>query len=98
MSRFKFACSCGKRLAAYDWMVGRLVSCPKCGRTLTVPTPFQAEDHFKRMIEEGYTPERRQIGKPVERASRTKRIVIVASILLLVLAATAVVLWTWVLH
>ena len=56
MSRFKFMCGCGKRLAAYDWMVGRLLTCPKCGATLTVPTPFQAEQNLHEMIDEGYDP------------------------------------------
>lgn len=95
MSRFKFACSCGKRLAAYDWMVGRLLSCPKCGRTLTVPTPFQAEDQFNAMIQKGYTPERRQIGKPIIRPNWKKRLLIAGGVLF-VLAAVAVVLWVWV--
>ena len=42
--RFKFACTCGKRLAAYSWMVGRVTECPKCHTTLTIPTPERAAE------------------------------------------------------
>ena len=98
MSRFKFACSCGKRLAAYDWMVGRLLTCPKCGRTLTVPTPFQAEDQLNKMIEGGYAPERRQIGKPIEKASRFKWLVVVAAVLGLTGALVLAGAIGWFLH
>ena len=95
MSRFKFACSCGKRLAAYDWMVGRLLNCPKCGRTLTVPTPFQAEDQFNKMVESGYTVERRRIGRPVVRLNWKKRLLVAAGVVV-VLGAVAAALWLWV--
>jgi len=93
MSRFKFACNCGKRLAAYDWMVGRLLSCPKCGRTLTVPTPFKAEDQLKKMIETGYTPEKRQIGKPVRKPNWPKRIGILAGAIAVGAALACAVLY-----
>ncbi|HUW56521.1 MAG TPA: hypothetical protein VMZ92_07790 [Planctomycetota bacterium] len=86
MSRFKFACSCGKRLAAYDWMVGRILSCPNCGRTLTVPTPFQAEDQLSDMIDKGYTPTRRRFGQPMERKSLLGRVVLVVVVGLLAVA------------
>jgi hypothetical protein len=66
MSRFKFVCSCGKRLAAYDWMVGQVINCPKCGNTLTVSTPFQGEEKLAEMIEKGYSPTRRRFGKPFD--------------------------------
>lgn len=42
--RFKFTCSCGKRLAAYSWMVGKATECPKCNQMLTVPTPERAAE------------------------------------------------------
>ena len=42
--RFKFTCTCGKRLAAYSWMVGKITECPKCGKTLTIPTPQRAAE------------------------------------------------------
>ncbi len=40
--RFKFTCTCGKRLAAYSWMVGKITECPKCNTTMTIPTPERA--------------------------------------------------------
>jgi hypothetical protein len=91
MSRFKFACNCGKRLAAYDWMVGQIISCPKCGRTLTVPTPFAAEEKLAEMIEKGYTPTRRKIGVPVDRLARRRHVITVFAVIALVLAAVAAV-------
>ena len=87
MSRFKFACSCGKRLAAYDWMVGRILSCPSCGRTLTVPTPFQAEDQLNEMIDKGYSPMRRKLGQPMEKKSMVGRVALVLAALILAIAA-----------
>ena len=42
--RFKFTCTCGKRLAAYSWMAGKVTECPKCGKTLTIPTPERAAE------------------------------------------------------
>ncbi|HUU43618.1 MAG TPA: hypothetical protein VMY39_03300 [Planctomycetota bacterium] len=93
MSRFKFACSCGKRLAAYDWMVGRLLSCPKCGRTLTVPTPFQAEDQLQRMIEGGYTPFRRRLGRPIRRMGWPARIGLLAGLLAVAAGVACAVLY-----
>jgi hypothetical protein len=89
MSRFKFVCGCGKRLAAYDWMVGHIVSCPKCGRTLTVPTPFRAEEKLHEMMERGYSVTRRKIGIPVDQKARKRHIGIVLGIVVLVLAAAA---------
>jgi len=87
MSRFKFVCGCGKRLAAYDWMVGRIVSCPRCGRTLTVPTPFKAEDQLHEMMERGYNPTRRKIGIPVDQKARKKHVVVILGVVVLVAAA-----------
>ena len=93
MSRFKFACNCGKRLAAYDWMVGQVINCPKCGRTLTVPTPFQAEEHIAEMVEKGYSLQRRKIGKPVDPAEkRHKHLFIFAVIASVVVFAAAIYL------
>ena len=89
MSRFKFACTCGKRLAAYDWMVGRILSCPNCGRTLTVPTPFQAEDQLNEMIDKGYTPTRRKLGQPFERKSPLKLTALVVLAVVLAVVALA---------
>lgn len=40
--RFKFLCTCGKHLAAYSWMAGKILECPKCGTILTVPKPEDA--------------------------------------------------------
>ncbi len=91
MARFKFACNCGKRLAAYDWMVGQVVSCPKCGRTLTVPTPFQAEEHLAEMVERGYQLSRRQLGRPVDPAEKRHKILAVLVILALIIAFAAAV-------
>ena len=91
MSRFKFACNCGKRMAAYDWMVGQVVSCPKCGRTMTVPTPFAAEEHIAEMIEKGYSLQRRKIGKPVNPAEKRHKALVVFAIIALVVAAGAAV-------
>jgi len=91
MSRFKFACSCGKRLAAYDWMVGRIVTCPNCGRTLTVPTPFKAQEKLDEMIEKGYSPTKRKIGRPVDRAARRRHVTVLIGVVLVVLAAAAAV-------
>ena len=91
MSRFKFVCSCGKRLAAYDWMVGRILSCPNCGRTLTVPTPFKAQENLDEMIEKGYSPMKRKIGRPVDPGARRRRIVVILGLVLVVLAAAAAV-------
>ena len=88
MSRFKFACSCGKRLAAYDWMVGRILSCPNCGQTLTVPTPFKAQEQFDEMIDRGYTPTRRKLGKPIEKRSGLK---VTATVLLVIILAVLAV-------
>ena len=42
--RFKFQCNCGKRLAAYSWMVGKVTECPKCRTTMTIPTPERAAE------------------------------------------------------
>lgn len=92
MSRFKFTCNCGKRLAAYDWQVGRIVSCPKCGRMLTIPTPFQAEDQLNEMIDRGYKPTRRKVGRPVEKKSRLKVILVVGIGLVVAAAVAAVVI------
>ena len=91
MSRFKFACRCGKRLAAYDWMVGRLVSCPKCGTTITVPAPFKAEADFQEMVEKGHEPERRKYGVATPEETRRTRLVILIAVAL-VIAAVATVL------
>ena len=91
MSRFKFACSCGKRLAAYDWMVGRILTCPNCGRTLTVPTPFKAQEKLDEMIDKGYSPAKRKIGRPVDRGARRRRIAVILGVVLVVLAAAAAV-------
>ena len=91
MSRFKFVCGCGKRLAAYDWMIGQVVTCPKCGTTQTVPTPFQAEEKLAEMMERGYSVTRRKIGIPVDQAARKKQVVILlagaAAVVLLLVAA-----------
>ena len=93
MSRFKFACNCGKRMAAYDWMVGRLLSCPKCGRTLTVPSPFKAEDQLKKMIAEGYIPEKRHLGRPFRRGGWVKRVGILVGALAIGTALACAVLY-----
>jgi hypothetical protein len=94
MSRFKFACTCGKRMAAYDWMIGRIVTCPACGSTLTVPTPFQAQEKLAEMIGKGFTPTRRKIGVPLDPKARRKRIAILAgTMILVVLAAAVAALW-----
>ena len=90
MSRFKFACNCGKRMAAYDWMVGQVIACPKCGRTMTVPTPFAAEEHIAEMIEKGYSVQRRQIGKPVDPGVRRRKLIVTILLTLLALAAAVV--------
>lgn len=90
MSRFKFTCSCGKRLAAYDWMVSRLVTCPNCGQTLTVPTPFQAQEQLHEMIDRGYTPTRRKLGKPIEKRSGLKVTATVLLAIILAVVAAAV--------
>jgi hypothetical protein len=90
MSRFKFVCGCGKRLAAYDWMIGQVVTCPKCGTTQTVPTPFQAEEKLEEMMDKGYSVTRRKIGIPVDQSARKKKLVFVLVIVatgILVLAA-----------
>ena len=91
MSRFKFACNCGKRLAAYDWMVGQIISCPKCGRTLTVPTPFAAEERLAEMVEKGYTVTRRKIGVPVNPLEKRRRVITILAIIALILATAAAV-------
>jgi hypothetical protein len=95
MSRFKFVCGCGKRLAAYDWMIGQVVTCPKCGTTQTVPTPFQAEEKLEEMMEKGYSVTRRKIGIPVDQAARKKNMLfvlaIVAAVVLLLAAAVVLV-------
>ena len=95
MSRFKFACNCGKRLAAYDWMVGRILSCPKCGRTLTIPTPFQAEDKLEEMQSEGYDVSTRKLGVRVEEPSRLRlaRMALLIGIAVLATAAVLVIAW-----
>lgn len=90
MSRFKFACNCGKRLAAYDWMIGRILSCPKCGRTLTVPTPFKAQDKLDEMVEKGYSPARRKLGKPVDPHARRKHILLLAGVVVAALLLISV--------
>ena len=90
MSRFKFACTCGKRLAAYDWMVGRIVTCPNCGQTLTVPTPFAAQEQFDEMIDRGYTPTRRRLGRPIEKPSGLKVTATVLLAIVLAVVAAAV--------
>ena len=91
MNRFKFACNCGKRLAAYDWMIGQVVNCPKCGRTLTVPTPFQAEEHLAEMIEKGYSPNRRKFGRLIDPAGKRRKILAVFAVVALVIAFAAAV-------
>ena len=60
MNRFKFPCDCGRKLAAYEWMVGKLVTCPACGKTITVPTPFQGEEKLHELIESGKMKVRRR--------------------------------------
>ena len=91
MSRFKFVCSCGKRLAAYDWMVGQVVSCPKCGNTLTVPTPFQAEEKMAEMVEKGYSPTKRRAPKPFVPGGNKHTGLIIFAIIAAVLVLAAVV-------
>lgn len=91
MSRFKFACNCGKRLAAYDWMVGQVISCPKCGRTLTVPTPFQGEEHLQEMIEKGYEARKRMLGKPIDPAEKRHKYLAVFVVIGLLIAFAAAV-------
>ena len=89
MSRFKFACRCGKRLAAYDWMVGRLVSCPKCGTIITIPPPFKAASDFEEMVEKGHEPERRKYGLSTpEQIRRTRLIILVVVAVAIAVAAT----------
>ena len=39
----RFACSCGKTLKVADDLSGRDITCPSCGRSVTVPTPEEAE-------------------------------------------------------
>ncbi len=89
MARFKFACNCGKRLAAYDWMVGQVITCPKCSRTLTVPTPFQGEEHLAEMIEKGYQANRRKIGIPVDPAEKRRTALFVFALIALVIVLAA---------
>jgi hypothetical protein len=99
MSRFKFACGCGKRLAAYDWMIGQVITCPKCGTTQTVPTPFQAEEKLAEMMEKGYSVTRRKIGIPVDQSARKKQVVIVLAVVagvVLVLVAAVVLFYSFV--
>jgi len=95
MSRFKFVCGCGKRLAAYDWMIGQVVTCPKCGTTQTVPTPFQAEEKLAEMMERGYSVTRRKIGIPVDQGGPKKRTMVVLAVVgaVVLLLAAAVVLF-----
>lgn len=93
MSRFKFPCSCGKRLAAYDWMVGRVVNCPRCGQTLTVPTPFQGEEKLAEMTEKGYKAEKKKIGIPVSREGRIKGIISGVLGVLIIIGVIALIVW-----
>jgi len=93
MSRFKFPCSCGKRMAAYDWMIGRVINCPRCGRTLTVPTPFQGEEQLADLEERGlYKPGKKKVGEPVARTSFKG---ILSGILgvLVILGVIALIVW-----
>ncbi len=95
MSRFKFACNCGKRMAAYDWMVGQVITCPKCGRTMTVPTPFQGEEHIAEMIEKGYSLQKKQLGVPVTSSHNWRKIILTTLYIAFGLAA-AVGLIYWI--
>jgi hypothetical protein len=44
----KLTCSCGRRLRVADGFAGRVVRCPKCSASVTVPvedkSPFEAVD------------------------------------------------------
>ena len=65
MNRFKFPCSCGRKLAAYEWMVGKLVTCPACKQKITVPTPFQGEEMLHELIESGkIKPKKKKVEVP----------------------------------
>jgi hypothetical protein len=93
MARFKFTCSCGKRLAAQDWMVGQLITCPRCEKTMTVPTPFQAEETYQEMMEKGYVPARPKIGQPVDPNAHRRRMIIVVVIAAAVVLITVLAIW-----
>jgi hypothetical protein len=71
-------------------MVGRILSCPKCGRTLTVPTPFKAQDKLDEMVEKGYTPARRKIGIPVDPRAKRKHLIFLAGIVVTALLLLSV--------
>ena len=78
-------------MAAYDWMVGQVITCPKCGRTMTVPTPFSAQEHIAEMVEKGYSLNRRQLGRPLDPSERRRKVLKIFAIVALIIALAAAV-------
>ncbi len=86
--RFKFTCTCGKRLAAYSWMAGKVTECPKCGKTLTIPTPERAAELLRAHREQFVS--HHHLREPKHRRIKASGWVLVA--LVLVLSATVGIL------
>lgn len=79
--RFKFTCTCGKRLAAYSWMAGKVTECPKCGKTLTIPTPERAAELLRAHGEQFVSHHR--LRRPERRGIKASGWVLVALVLVL---------------
>ena len=92
--RFKFTCSCGKRLAAYSWMAGKMVECPRCSKTLTIPTPERAAELQSARGETFVSPYSRRV--PDSRGRRVSRWLL-ALLVLTVFAAAGMALYIYVL-
>ena len=86
--RFKFTCTCGKRLAAYSWMVGKVTECPKCNTTMTIPTPERAAEMRGARGEDLATRYRLKGPAPAPRS--VSEYVLVALVMVLSLAVGAV--------
>ncbi len=79
--RFKFTCTCGKRLAAYSWMVGKITECPRCGVTMTIPTPERAAELLSARGEDLVT--RYRLKHPISQRIRPSEWVLAGLVLLL---------------
>ena len=83
--RFKFTCSCGKRLAAYSWMAGRVTECPRCHKTLTIPTPERAAELQAARGEQFVSPYHRSRTEHPSRSRGLRWLLILLAVLLVVL-------------
>ena len=58
---------------------------------MTVPTPFQAEEHIAEMIDKGYSLQKKQLGRPVGHAGLGRKIFIILGIIAAIAAAAAAI-------